>query len=256
MSDPNSTPTRSDPPDWIAVAKLARFLAAAFCSPRTAARIVRGGSGVRNELLAAAGNAGITADRIRRLFDGNASTDDAERAIDRVVGHTVRSECPPYELEYRSAEVFQASQTLADVAGFYRAFGFEAAGPVAERPDHAATQWEFIAVLCMKASLATREADRTGCIQALRSFLTDHAAAWMPAFFARVQKVDEGGFLSHAADLGDALLRRLSAHFDVPIGPAWLELRPTDEEDTTISCGAPGAVELGPNLAAAMEARA
>ncbi|QDV89517.1 Chlorate reductase assembly chaperone protein [Phycisphaerae bacterium RAS2] len=257
MSDLNATPTRSDASDWVAAATLARLLAACFCAPQTAARLARGASTLRREALAAAERLGFAADRIRALCEEAKSLEDDERAFDRVIGHTVRSECTPYELEYRAAEIFQASQTLADLAGFYRAFGFEIAGPMSERPDHVTAQWEFVAILCMKAAFAPRDADRDCCVDALRSFLADHAATWMPAFHSRLRKADACSFLARAADLGDDLLRSFCARLDVSIGPSWLEFRPASEEDdATISCGAPGAVELGPNLAAAMEARA
>jgi nitrate reductase assembly molybdenum cofactor insertion protein NarJ len=41
-----------------------------------------------------------------------------------------------YETEYGLPHEFRQSQELADLSGFYRAFGFEIGGAVRERPDH------------------------------------------------------------------------------------------------------------------------
>jgi TorA maturation chaperone TorD len=166
----------------------------------------------------------------------------------------VRSSCPPYELEYRTAEVFQQSQTLADIAGFYRAFGCDAAGSLTERADHIASEWEFLALLAWKESIAKRDDQVACCIDAQASFLQEHAAVWMPAFFSRIRQAEPGSFLAHLASLADLVLRDWCEALNVSIGSAWLELRPITEEDSTITCGTPGAVELGPTLAAAMEA--
>jgi TorA maturation chaperone TorD len=210
-----------------------------------------GGSDLERELHEAARALGIN----RRWIDAvcaaaGAATDEE---YDRLLGHTVRSECPPYELEFRTAEVFQQSQTLADIAGFYRAFGFDASGPLAERADHAAAEWEFLAVLSIKESLAACEAETECCVEAQRAFLAEHAAAWMPAFFARIRKADPHSFLARVADLAEEVLRQWCDTLGVSAGPKWLELRHITDDDVTITCGAPGAVELGPALAAAIE---
>jgi TorA maturation chaperone TorD len=255
MSAPKNTPTLSDATVALERAKLARFMAAMFGDPDQAWFDMLAEPAARMELYEAASSLQIESklvDGVFRSIDADAANEDA---YNRLLGHTVRSECPPYELEYRSSEVFQQAQTLADIAGFYRAFGFDATGPVTERADHLATQWEFLAVLSMMESLA-KDADQAACcIAAQRSYLAEHAGAWMPAFFERVRRADAGSFLAKVADLGDAVLRQWCMQLGVSTGPRWLELRAISDEDSTISCGAPGAVELGPTLAAAMEDR-
>lgn len=253
MSVPTCMPTRSDAAIWRARAILSRFVAAAFTDG--AAPLDDGSSPeLRQELLAS--TAALSLDG--SLVDATlAALGDAEARGDaraRLLGHAVRGPCPPYELEYRASEVFQQSQTLADLAGVYRAFGLDATGPLAERGDHAAAQWEFLAVLALKTALAQRAEDRDCCIDAQRLFLREHAAAWMPAFFERLRKADDGSLLPRAAALAGALLSDWCAALDVPTGARWIELRPIAEEDSTITCGVGGGVELGPGLAAAMDA--
>jgi nitrate reductase assembly molybdenum cofactor insertion protein NarJ len=58
---------------------------------------------------------------------------DAE--YDRVFGLASLVACPPYEAEFHAAgETFFRSQQMADIAGFYAAFGLEASRNAGERP--------------------------------------------------------------------------------------------------------------------------
>jgi TorA maturation chaperone TorD len=240
---------------WTATAraKLARFVAAAFSDPADCMSRLLLETTASREVRDSANLIGLESRLVELVL--SIRGDDSEFDALTLLGHTVRSTCPPYELEYRSAEVFQQSQTLADICGFYRAFGFEAAGPVADRADHVAAEWEFLAVLAIKEALAENDAQRACCIDAQKLFLSEHAAEWMPAFFERIRRAGPGSWLARVADLAEALLRHWCADRNVALGSRWLELRPVSEEDSTITCGAPGAVELGPTLAAAMQER-
>lgn len=95
--------------------------------------------------------------------------------------------CPPYESSYCPAGM---EQNLADIAGFYRAFGLQVAPAARERVDHIGSELEFMAVLCAKEARArqrglTEQAEI--CRAARRAFLTDHLGRWAPAFAARVK---------------------------------------------------------------------
>ncbi len=117
-----------------------------------------------------------------------------------------------YETEYGAPnEYFQAHQ-LADLAGFYRAFGFQVGGTVRERPDHIATELEFMHLLALKAALAAQRDERDHlqvCLDAQRKFLGEHLGRWVPLFAralaTQVRAVSAGGSLDPAQAVYPAL---------------------------------------------------
>ena len=122
---------------------------------------------------------------------------------DRVFGLVLSRECPPYETEYySSAEPFFRAQQLADIAGFYRAFGLETAQAAPERPDHLALELEFMAFLLREERLALASAganaaatEQAGvCADAQQSFLSDHLVWWVPSFAMGLRRKAERGF--------------------------------------------------------------
>jgi TorA maturation chaperone TorD len=128
---------------------------------------------------------------------------------DRVFGLVPARECPPYETEYHpAAETFFRSQQLADIAGFYRAFGIEPADAVRERPDHLALELEFMAFVLLKKRLALAANGPEGseraavCDEAERSFFREHLAWWVPAFATGLRRKAGTGFY---AEVGRAL---------------------------------------------------
>ncbi|MDP2950488.1 MAG: molecular chaperone TorD family protein [Chloroflexota bacterium] len=91
----------------------------------------------------------------------------------------------PYETEYTVTDVFLKAHQLADVAGFYRAFGLEVGGERHERPDHLAVELEFMYFLALKEAHACRSGHAEGaeiCIDAQKKFLQDHLGRWLNVF--------------------------------------------------------------------------
>jgi len=114
---------------------------------------------------------------------------------DSVFGLVVSKECPPYETWYcpQTFSIYR-SQHLADIAGFYRAFGVE---PSTERPDFIGMELEFMAWLIQKElhARSTRgpESDEVAtCRDAQRTFLKDHLGWWAPAFALALRQVADG----------------------------------------------------------------
>lgn len=101
-----------------------------------------------------------------------------------------RGEISPYEGGYEAGAGAAGGVTfrLADISGFYRAFGFEVSG---DRPDHIVPELEFVALLCAKeayARLAGEEEGARVCGEARRKFLTEHLCEWLPEFSQRISE--------------------------------------------------------------------
>ena len=100
----------------------------------------------------------------------------------------VRGVVAPYETSYATSRGSPGGKNLqmADIAGFYRAFGFRVQG---ERPDHVVPELEFVALLYVKEAHARLAQETEGaqvCLDARTKFLREHLAPWLPAFRDRV----------------------------------------------------------------------
>jgi len=100
-----------------------------------------------------------------------------------------------YETELGLPHEFRQSQELADIAGFYRAFGLQTGAAVRERPDHLATELEFMYWLMLKEAYAASNSmpeQAEICIDAQRKFLQDHLARWIGPFCRSLERsIDE-----------------------------------------------------------------
>lgn len=98
-------------------------------------------------------------------------------------------DCPPYETEYcpQTFSVYR-SQQMADVAGFYRAFGLTPSREKPERADHVSLELEFMSWLIAKEHHARQDdgpeaTERVEtCRDAQRKFFADHLSWWLPAY--------------------------------------------------------------------------
>jgi TorA maturation chaperone TorD len=113
-------------------------------------------------------------------------------------------DAPGYETGYRGDGIFQQSALIADVAGFYRAFGLRAGGREMERPDHITVELEFMAVLARKEAIALqdRAAENVSvCRDSAASFLRDHLGCWAPAFGRRAGAVTTSSWLGGLGEM-------------------------------------------------------
>ncbi len=94
---------------------------------------------------------------------------------------------------------------LADIAGFYRAFGFELADNAREKADHLVVELEFVALLLVMLAKGSESANTLEVIQttqnALSSFSFDHLGEWLPAFCERLSQLTVVPFYQHLAQL-------------------------------------------------------
>ncbi|NOX60077.1 MAG: molecular chaperone TorD family protein [Planctomycetes bacterium] len=166
---------------------------------------------------------------------------ELQQNYDSIFGHSVRGRCPAFEMEYGRNEILRQASDLADLAGFYKAFGLEMTSDANGRPDHIAAECEFMSVLCTKEAHASAQGDEENaviCNDAQRTFLRDHLARWLPAFVHLIKQADANGFFGALASFADGFVKTECDRFDVRAGPATLKLKPPNPDlDTTISCG-------------------
>ena len=150
----------------------------------------------------------------------------------------------PYEGSYELDPIRQGRQ-MADVAAFYRAFGAEAHGPVADRPDFVGCELEFLSFLELRR-LAAEEADEEGreIVDEVRdAFLEDHAGRWLPTFFTEVRTAAvEAPLYVALATLGAQVLSRELERYGLE--PSALPRRPRPRssslDDDALECGGSG----------------
>ena len=129
---------------------------------------------------------GQTAELRRAIPD---ALDEMRAQHTSIFSLTVSADCPDYESAYNSRDVFQQTQQMADVGGFYRANGLRVGGAESERPDHITTELEFMSFLALKEAYAleTRGDDELAAVvQAQMLFLRDHLACWGPGLGSRI----------------------------------------------------------------------
>ncbi len=157
----------------------------------------------------------------------------------QVFGLVASKECPQYETEYcpQTFSIYR-SHHLADIAGFYRAFGLEPSPKMPERPDHIALELEFMAWLITKEYHA-RNSNRPDaeervqiCRDTQKKFFEDHIAWWVPAFCYALRRKADGlenkrELNSKPKSLYGALGYALAAF--VPAERAFLNIEPPTE---------------------------
>jgi len=141
-----------------------------------------------------------------------------------------RPGCSPFALDHQKEITgFLLAESLANLAGVYRAFGFAQGNKLPLRTDHIAYELEFMSWLISQRRLVSRMAlfDRqaaeqaTRCDLAQRSFFSDHLAGWAGPLSAGLQKYTGGGYF-------EPLGRFLAAW--IPLERHFLNAEPPCEE--------------------------
>jgi TorA maturation chaperone TorD len=240
VAQPRSTREAFDPSLCIARQSLYRFAALTLTDPRygtwnlladpltqrlvqQAAAILRGEPAAEARPLGQ-GELGLAElDAANMLTRLPASPSAFNSIYEQSFGLLVSSNCPPYETEYISSKfTFQRSHGLADIAGFYRAFGLEPSTTHPERHDHLALELEFAASLLglERAAVEGHHPDRIDrsaiCRDALGKFLTEHLVWWVPTFARLLSRQDPGGFYDAVSRFLAALMAAERALAGIP----------------------------------------
>lgn len=163
-------------------------------------------------------------------------------------GHAARGSCPINEIEYgdiKADPLFQPHR-LADLAGYYRAFGVELTTDSGERPDHLCVELEFMSVLAARRAFGLEhqhdaDAIRVG-VDAERGFLRHHLGRWTPAFARRVRQAAVHPPLIGIATFLESFIRLECSRAGIEPGSHDLLLRPVDEQAESLcaSCALAG----------------
>jgi TorA maturation chaperone TorD len=163
----------------------------------------------------------------------------------RVFGHTTRGLVCACETEFGDGNKFQQPQELADIAGYYLAFGLTPPSASETRLDHVACECEFLEFLNRKqARLLAMDLEGEGdqetldvTAQAERTFLRDHLGRFGRAFAAALAAPGVGRYYGAFGSVFLLFLDVACARAGVEAGPLGLIVRPDLVDDTPMMCG-------------------
>ncbi len=126
-------------------------------------------------------------------------------------GATVAMDCPPYEMYFSGSHIWQQTQDLSDISGFYKAYGIEIEEDKASsrRWDHIAVELEFLHFLTYKLAYAIEnhsDEKQEACLSGKKKFLNSHIGRWIHAFATSASKKTPEAFYRHATKLADSFV--------------------------------------------------
>ncbi len=150
--------------------------------------------------------------------------------------------CSPYEAGYLKGPLFMNTGELADIAGFYNAFGVQVSEGNKDRVDHISLELEFMYFLTLKEAFALQNQNTEHvelCKDAQRKFLIDHLGRWTGVFHEVIEKKGDSKFFLNLSQLVDKFVANDSNKLG--IRPERIKLdqlleNTVDEED--VSCAA------------------
>jgi len=217
-------------------ASVYRLLGRAFTVPTAAvlAELERGAA----TAAAAPGTPPAVAARLGELAAAASAGDPAALAEEFVRLFHRQARCAPYEGAYGTApQMAGKGVLLADVAGFYAAFGFGPASP-AETEDHVGAELEFMSLLALKEAWALAEGHDDGLAvvrAAQRAFLADHLGRWAGAFAGDLAAASPSPYYAAAAGLLERWMAVELEAFGVS-APRAARLATTSEEAAPLAC--------------------
>ena len=153
----------------------------------------------------------------------------------RVFSHVCAADCNPCETAYTAKHIFQASQKMANITGFYQAFGLEAGG---ERPDHISVELEFLSFLCYRESVEQTRSRRFEVHSIRRGqkvFLERHLGKWVGTFCVLLQHKARSGPMHRLGALLHEAMRSEAARHRVALPQSGLHALELDFSDSAPS---------------------
>lgn len=185
------------------------------------------------------------ADELSSLLEGLGSDEEVDdlrseylELFDKKEGHI-----PLYETELGAGQSLAKGNRLADLGGFYRAFGVEIGGldqetPLPELPDHVSVELEFYGYLLLKEAQLERTAQQEGVEivrDAERKFLADHLGRFVPRVRLELERAASDEYRRIFDYCAELVRAECARHLVDPGAP--LE-RGADREGDHVQCGA------------------
>ena len=150
---------------------------------------------------------------------------------------------PIYETEYDRRRAMAKGTELSDIAGFYKAFGFELDGSLdgMEMLDHVAIELEFYSLMLMKEMHLTNANDAQGVEivgDATRKFLKSHLGRFVSAI-ARRPGVEASEFYGKTFNWVAELVNQECQRLNLEVVAAdWVDAETLKEEAMECALGA------------------
>jgi len=138
-----------------------------------------------------------------------------------------------YETEFGRDRALVKGSELADLAGFYKAFGFGMNEEAKEMLDHVSVELEFYTLLLMKQNVLIEAGDQEGIeivLDARKKFLRDHLGRFIGALAER-PAVQSSAVYSLVTSFCSELVRKECLSLDVSVTPVnWFATEVEKEE--------------------------
>jgi DMSO reductase family type II enzyme chaperone len=168
----------------------------------------------------------------------HAEQQELEREHVRLFGPAAR--CPLNETAYGEAgRLLGRSASLADISGFYLAFGLEPTARDTHPEDHLSLELEFMSLLALKEAYAIAEGwnDQLAVTrEAQRAFVQDHLGTWIDALAAHLGTADPHPYYAALAQAVQHLVRTDTARLKATPQPVGARLSDEQVGGETFEC--------------------
>lgn len=163
-----------------------------------------------------------------------------EQDYNRLFAHLGSAKCPPYETEFGHDNIFQKTDSMADIAGFYRAYGLEIGSLNTERADFICTELEFMSYLTRHEAYAHDHDESEHleiCIETQRKFIADHLGKWVTVFARILAQSSENPFYSRLGRLTERFIDAEAAMLGVSVNKIAGVSAPDPDTQAPFGCG-------------------
>jgi TorA maturation chaperone TorD len=219
-----------DDENLLAKANLYRFFAESFEEPSALTALDSESCELLLESAATTNDRSVVASMVQAVSTVSGSSVEERLTEWRAsFGRPASTELPPYSSRYGTTDLgagFREMQELADVAGYYRAFGVQLTQEFADRPDHAACELEFLALLCGRELAAIGDESDNAEIarEARRSFLRDHLGPFAFGFSEALSRRGASGVYGPVSEALRAFVTNEFAHLSLDV-PTAIQVR-------------------------------